>query len=136
MSTQNIPLFKALGAKMDYLTQRQRIISENIANSDTPGFRPQDLKPVDFSATLKKVGGGAGVTMVSTNPGHMPNADATVNVKEQKIKKPYEVAPAGNAVVMEEQVVNSNQTQMDYNLVASLYQKNVRLIKLALGANV
>lgn len=136
MSTQNIPLFKALGAKMDFLTQRQRIISENIANSDTPGFRPQDLKPVDFSATLKKVGGGSGVTMVSTNPGHMPNAGATVNVKEQKIKKPYEVAPAGNAVVMEEQVVNSNQTQMDYNLVASLYQKNIRLIKLALGANV
>ena len=55
--------------------------------------------------------------------------------KEAKNKHPYEVAPAGNAVVMEEQIINSNQTSMDYNLITSLYQKNVRMIKTALGVS-
>ena len=40
MTIDNIGLFQALGAKMDYLGQRQRIISQNVANSDTPGYQP------------------------------------------------------------------------------------------------
>ncbi len=133
MSTDNISLFKVLGAKMDYLTMRQRVISQNIANADTPGYRPQDLKAVDFGAVLKKVSGSANVTMAATDAQHMPSPDEVAQGKEAKNRHPYEVAPAGNAVVMEEQILNSNQTSMDYNLVTSLYNKNVRMIKTALG---
>ena len=43
MTTQDIGLFKALGAKMDYLGQRQRVIAQNVANADTPNYRPNDL---------------------------------------------------------------------------------------------
>lgn len=133
MSTQDIGLFKALGAKMDYLSMRQRVISQNIANADTPGYRPKDLKPVDFRQALKNISGDTSVMMVSTNPGHMPSADQIANADARKAKTVYEVAPAGNAVITEEQVINSNQTAIDYNLMTSLYQKNVRMIKLALG---
>ncbi|HOO82875.1 MAG TPA: flagellar basal body protein, partial [Alphaproteobacteria bacterium] len=55
MTTENIALLKALGAKMDFLNQRQRVISQNIANTDTPGYRPKDLKPVDFGNVLQNV---------------------------------------------------------------------------------
>jgi flagellar basal-body rod protein FlgB len=134
MSTENIALFKALGAKMDFLTMRQRVISQNIANADTPNYRPQDLKPVDFGAVLKDVSKDGSVRMVSTNAGHMPAPDQAAKAESGKAKTVYEVAPAGNAVVLEEQVINSGQTTMDYNLMTSLYQKNVRLIKTALGA--
>ena len=134
MTTQNIGLFKALGAKMEYLSQRQRIISQNIANADTPGYRPQDLKPVDFSAVLKGVSGSKGVQMVATNPMHVGASSEVPAAKSGKQKTVYEVAPDGNAVIMEEQMLKSGQTVMDYNLVTGLYQKNVRMIKLALGA--
>lgn len=134
MSTQNIGLLKALGAKMDYLSQRQRVISQNVANADTPGYRPQDLKPVNFSSVLKDVAGSSGVQMVSTNPNHVGAAGEIAAAKEGKQKKVYEVAPDGNSVIMEEQMLNSNQTIMDYNLMTSLYQRNVRLMKIAIGA--
>lgn len=134
MTTQNIPLFEALGAKMSYLAQRQRIIAQNIANADTPGYRPQDLKPVDFGAVLKKVTGDQQtVTLNATNPGHMPDPEKVAGAKSEKQKRTYEVAPAGNAVILEEQMIRSNDTIMDYNLMTTLYEKNVRLIKIALG---
>lgn len=118
---------------MEYLTQRQRVVSQNIANADTPGYRPQDLTPVDFGTTLKSMTGSKNVTMAATDAQHIGGMNDKASADEKKSKTVYEVAPAGNAVIMEEQLVNSNQTQMDYNLVTSLYQKNVNLIKLALG---
>ena len=54
MSTQEIGLLKAIGAKLDYLGQRHKVIAENIANADTPGYKPKDLTPVDFGSVLKR----------------------------------------------------------------------------------
>ena len=137
MTTENITLFKALGAKMDYLNQRQRIISQNIANADTPNYKPQDLKDADFGAVLKNVTKGSDQTvrLETTNPMHMPPPGQVVDPKAGKQKHTYEVEPAGNAVVMEEQLVKANDVQMDYNLVSSLYQKQIGLMKTALGRN-
>lgn len=133
MTTQDIGLFKALGAKMDYLGQRQRVIAQNVANADTPNYRPNDLKPADFSAMLKRTTGAKGVQINATNAMHMGAGGEGVNAKEAAQKTVYEVAPAGNSVIMEEQMLNSGRTVMDYNLMTSLYQKNVGMIKIALG---
>ncbi len=137
MTTENLTLFKAIGAKMDFLNQRQRVISQNVANSDTPGYRPKDMAPVDFGAVLKGLdqsgGGVKTVSVKATNPAHMPSPDGDIDLKSRKQKNTYEVAPAGNAVIMEEQLINAGQTVMDHNLMSSLYQKNVGMIQTALG---
>ncbi len=135
MTTENLALFKALGAKMDYLNQRQRIIAQNISNADTPKYKPQDLLPADFGKVLKGVTaqGTQSVSLETTKSNHMPPPNDIPEAQERKQKEVYEVAPVGNAVVMEEQLINSNQTIGDYNLMTSLYQKNVGLIRTALG---
>lgn len=137
MTTQDIALFRAIGAKMDYLNQRQRVISENIANADTPDYMPRDLKPADFGSVLKGLTGTSGdVRIATTNTGHMPAPDMIADPQEKKQKRVYEVAPVGNAVVIEEQLINSNQAVIDYNLMTSLYQKNMGMIKTAIGRGV
>ena len=134
MTIDNIGLFQALGAKMDYLGQRQRIISQNVANSDTPGYQPKDLKPVDFSHVLDQVTErGSNVSLATTNSGHLPPNDAIANPRSGNQDETYEVAPAGNAVIMEEQLINSNRTVMDYNLMTNVMRKNVSLIQTAIG---
>lgn len=133
MTTENLTLFRALGAKMDYLNQRQRVIAQNIANADSVGYRPQDLKDADFGAMLKSVTKSNTLRVETTAPGHMPPPSQTVDPKESKQRKVYEVAPDGNAVIMEEQLTKSGRTTLDYNLMTSLYQKNVGLIRTALG---
>ncbi len=135
MTTQNIALFKALGAKMDYLNQRQRVISQNVSNSDTPGYKPQDLLPVDFSTVLKGVSNqkAMSVSLKTTDAQHLPPPNQISDPKSRKQKETYEVAPAGNAVIMEEQLINAGKNISDYNLMASLYEKNVSLLKIAIG---
>lgn len=138
MTTENLALFKAIGAKMDFLNQRQRIIAQNVSNSDTPSYKPQDLVPVDFNKVLKDVtksGGVANVSVETTNSGHMSAGGGIDNPKAKKQKETYEVAPVGNAVIMEEQLIKAGQTVMDYNLMTNLYQKNMGMIRTALGRN-
>ena len=122
---------------MDFLTQRQRVVAQNVSNADTPNYRPQDIKDVDFSKVLKKIDKSSNdiqqVSMASTNALHMP-APGDVNIDDpRKQKQTYEVAPEGNAVVIEEQLIKAGRTVMDYNLMTNLYQKNTGLIRTALG---
>ncbi len=137
MTTENLALFKAIGAKMDFLGQRQRVISENISNTDTPNYRPKDIKEADFNNVLKGItqdkGGVPSVFLEGTDNLHIPSPnDVGVN-DARKQKQTYEVAPVGNAVVMEEQLLKAGSTVMDYNLMTNLYQKNVSMIRTALG---
>lgn len=133
MTTQNLGLFQALNAKMSYLDQRQKVLAQNIANANTPNYRPKDLTKVDFGTVLKNVTHDNAVRPVTTNAHHMPSPSDIDNADSRKMKKTYDVAPTGNAVIMEEQMVNSSQTMTDFNLMTSLYQKNVNMIRISLG---
>lgn len=133
MTTENIGLFKAMSAKMSFLDQRQKIISQNVANSDTPDYKPHDLVPVDFGRVLGSVAGHNIMRPEVTNKMHMPSPNDIAEPKNRENKTTYEVAPAGNAVILEEQMINASRTTMDYNLMTTLYQKNVGMIRTALG---
>lgn len=133
MTTQNLGLFQALNAKMSYLDLRQKVLAQNIANANTPGYRPKDLTKVDFGTVLKEVTGSNVLRPETTNALHMPSPNDIDDPKNRQMKKTYDVVPTGNAVVLEEQMVASAQTSTDYNLMTTLYQKNVSMIRTALG---
>lgn len=131
----DIALFSALNAKIDYLDQRQKLIATNIANADTPNYRPMDVKDADFGRVLQSVTGDRSqVKMATTQAGHMPAASDMIDPKTLKMKNTYEVAPAGNAVILEEQMVNANRTNIDYGLMLNVYRKNVGMLRTAIGA--
>lgn len=132
---QEPAIFKALGAKMKYLHQRQTLISQNIANANTPNYRPKDLTEVDFGRVMSHVLDDRmkRVRIASTQPGHMPSPNAIENPRRDDQKQTYEVTPSGNAVILEEQSVKASQTQADYSLMTTIYSKNSGMIKMALG---
>ncbi len=131
----DIALFSALNAKIDYLDQRQKLIATNIANADTPNYRPMDMKAVDFGRVLQKVTGDrTNVQMATTQEGHMPAVAEMIDPKSMKMRSVYEVEPSGNAVVLEEQMVNANRTNIDYGLMLNVYRKNVGMLRTAIGA--
>jgi flagellar basal-body rod protein FlgB len=44
-----------LGGFLSYLSQRQEVVSSNIANADTPGYKARDVEmPVSFSAAFQE----------------------------------------------------------------------------------
>jgi len=134
MTTQNIGLFKAIAAKMGFLDKRQSVVAQNVANADTPAYQARDLVPVDFSSVLKAATGDTrSVQMQTSHPMHMPVAYELANPKNREQKFTYEVAPAGNAVILEEQMLKASETTLDYNLMTSLYQKNIAMLRMAIG---
>jgi len=48
MDLNKIPVFAAITKRMHWLNQRQKVLADNIANSDTPGYAPKDLKEINF----------------------------------------------------------------------------------------
>lgn len=133
MDIKNIALFQAMGAKMNYLSTRQGVIAQNIANADTPEYRARDLTDVDFGAVLKNVTGSKKIRMEQTESGHMTPGGMLGKERELKSRMTYEVAPDDNAVIIEEQMVKASQTTIDYNLMTNLMRKNVGMIQTALG---
>lgn len=152
MTTQNLTLLNAMVQKMDWLEERQKVIAQNIANADTPGYRPNEITPINFKAILSKSSSslslGAGIAgmgagnmgsaaagLAVTNAGHMNlggAAGSASSAQEKQQKKTYEVAPAGNAVVLEEQLLKMNETYTDHRFITNLYQKNIDLLKTAI----
>lgn len=134
MTIENISLFQAMNAKMGYLAERQKIISQNVANADTPGYMSQDLRKVDFSKMVENISKNKmHVTMDINNPQHMVAPDQSPNPKMAKSKTPYEVKPDGNSVVLEEQMVKASDVQMNYTLMLNLYRDAADMIKTSLG---
>lgn len=130
---QNIGIMKGIAAKMDWLNQRHTVISQNIANADTPNYRAHDLEEIDFSALMRHSSAKKVMSPASTNAAHMtskgPNMDMRIRDKENV----YEATPSGNSVVLEEQLLISQKNMMDYQVMTNLYRKNVGMIKTALG---
>ena len=56
----NLNIFAVLSKRMEWLSQRQKVLAENIANSDTPNFRPRDLNPSEFQRVLRSRSPGKG----------------------------------------------------------------------------
>ncbi len=132
MNPNAIPLFQMIRAKMGWLTQRQRILAQNVANADTPDYRPKDLKKVDF---LKRVKGEQSfrITLAQTDSAHLPLRGERGRFEVNRKPGAYETAPSGNAVVLEEQLIKVAQTSADYELMTSLYRKHIGMFRIALG---
>ena len=131
MDLSGITLFGAASARLGWLNQRQAVLAQNIANADTPSYRPNDLKPLNFREALK--GGRPGVAIVRTDEVHVASAKRAGQHRETRERNPYEVAPAGNAVVMEEQMMKMNETAMDQRLSSDIYRKYISMVRIALG---
>lgn len=133
MTIQSTQLFGMLGDKMSWLAQRQRVVAQNIANSDTPRYQASDLKPLEFSRAMRLQ--TQKLQMAATNAQHLQANEQTGAYKSKAQRMPYETTPSGNGVVLEEQMVKMNDTFLQYDLSTSIFKKYTTLYKVALGRN-
>jgi flagellar basal-body rod protein FlgB len=132
MDIGEIPLFAMLRGRMGHLTERQRLIAQNVANADTAGYAPQDLKPYTFQGQLAAQ---RGVTLqAATQPGHMASASQRSGggaVFKAVESKDSETTLDGNSVVLEEEMLKMTQARMNYDAAVSFYQKSLNLLRMA-----
>jgi flagellar basal-body rod protein FlgB len=136
MDLSQIPLFAMLRDRMGYLSQRQQVIAQNVANSDTPGFQPKDLKAFSFDArleALRQAQSTAGPMM--TQPNHMSLAHGSAAKRfKTATNRDSETRLDGNAVVLEEEMQKMTDARMNFDAAIGFYQKSLGLIRLAAKA--
>lgn len=132
MSVQKFSVFEAISRRMDWLSKRQTVLADNIANADTPGYAPQDLKEPEFQSVLRRA--LRPMAPQVTHPGHVDaSAPERREPRSEDAREKYETAPSGNAVVIEEQLVKVSENQMNYQTMTSLYRKHMQMFLTALG---
>lgn len=137
MNPTNAPLFQLLSARMGWLAQRQGVIAQNIANADTPDYRPRDLRESDFHKLAKGFAGNpTRLTIARTSESHMAGqASARIGLRGETQREVFETSPDGNAVILAEQTAKAGRTALDHQLASNVYKKYVGMIKIALGSS-
>lgn len=131
MDFKGLKLFTALQGKMSWLERRQKLVSENIANANTPGYTPRDIKELRFTEVLAR-STGTTAKVAKTHSNHMspPSEVRGGTVYETKS---LETQRNGNGVGLEQEMVKLSETQIDHELVTNLYRKHAGMLKTALG---
>ena len=135
MNLAEIPLFVMLRGRLGYLSQRQNVISQNVANADTARFVPDDLKPFSFDARVEMNRAAQGApAMAATQAGHMAprNERRGSSAQWKPVRSPdSETTVNGNAVVLEEEMLKLSDARMQYDAAISFYQKSMNLLRMA-----
>lgn len=132
MDYSNLGIFKLITRRIDWLNNRQEVLAKNIANADTPDYRPQDLRP--FAEHLARTGGPT-LNTATTHAGHIqPVAAGRARMAgSDDFKDVYETSPTGNEVILEQQLIRVSETAMQHQVALGLYRKHVGMIRTALG---
>ncbi|CAA9514656.1 MAG: Flagellar basal-body rod protein FlgB [uncultured Sphingomonadaceae bacterium] len=130
------PLIAGIGAQMKHLAERQRVIAQNLANSDTPGYKAREVEAPNFGALLGQTSGAArvarprvqltgGMAALGARPPQNAHTILDRDVSETK--------PDGNNVTLEDQLLKMGQVQADFAAMTNLYRKQQALLRTALG---
>ena len=115
---------EALGRFLDVDVARYKLVSTNLANIDTPGYRTRDL---DFRAELQRATAeGGGVAQ-----GELASASFT---PVARLVQGLMERPDGNNVSLERESLLLAETQMKFNLGVQLLKDQFHTISLAINS--
>lgn len=121
------PVIDQLSRGLTYATARHLVLARNIANSETPGYRPRDLIFDDYL----KVRPGLGTGELSPDPG--PEALAATRFIQMAD------GPArhdGNTVHMDKQMARIAENTLYQNTLVQLLAGQFTKLKMAISGRV
>ena len=135
VNLNDMPLLAMLKQRMSWLSARQNVLAQNVANVDTPGYTARDLKPVNFEDILKgatsssQFAGG----MTTTDPRHISLTPGGATEFGDFNSPDVEANPSGNSVSLEQEMIRVSDTQAEYQAASNLYAKAIGMMKTAIG---
>lgn len=117
MSSINLLTLDVANKSLDALWTRANVISDNISNSDTPGYQE---KEVTFESSLSDA--------LKNNSLSESQID---NINPQVVTVNGTVDANGNSVDMESQMVDLTRNQLQYNYMQSAVSAQLGMLKTA-----
>ena len=134
MDLTSVPLLDVLRERMSWLSARQNILSQNVANADTPGYSAADLKPVDFEKVLQQSTEPAAFQggLVVTDPHHIATTPSTSSGFQSTAAGDDAIDQTGNSVSVEEEMMKVADTQAQYQAATNIYAKAISMMRTAI----
>jgi flagellar basal-body rod protein FlgB len=115
--------YNMLSTLLGYRSERNKIITSNIANLDTPEYKPADYV---FKEDLQKAM-DIRINLTRTNEKHFPNATDEITNKDFKMVKSEE------KVDLDKEMGNLASNQLMYNLSVELLARKFKEIRNVLA---
>lgn len=119
---KNLDIFRMAQSMAAHAGKRQALIAQNIANADTPGYKPFDIQA--FSTVLQNTNLSA-----SSDKGVLSNA---VTALEPFTLKGGD-SPNGNAVSVEQEMVKAVDTRRQHDQALAIYKSALTIMRSTLG---
>lgn len=123
---QSLDLFRTSSAMARHAAARQAIVTVNVANSDTPGYRAQTLGSFADSYAAGPTQG-----LRASRPGHIGG------VPTQRPVRPgdagVEASPNGNTVSIEAEMFRAVEAQREHSRAMAIYRHAMGVLRTTLG---
>jgi flagellar basal-body rod protein FlgB len=131
MDLSSFAVFQTVRQRLDWTSERQSVLAQNIANADTPGYRARDVE--DFASVMARTRGPGDLAPMRTHPAHLSGSGAVMDARIQAMMDTPEAAPNGNTVSLEQQMMEMTDTAAEHRLALDLFRRHTSMLRIALG---
>jgi flagellar basal-body rod protein FlgB len=116
---------------LNMMSARQNLISSNISNVDTPGFKASDI---NFQAQLREaLGSKDSLNLSSTNKKHFgPGSSSIGDIMPDPFEEDVEAKSNGNNVDIDNEMAKMAENQIMYNATVQLMMKRGGTVRAAI----
>lgn len=125
------PTYSLLSKVLDLRSQRHNLISSNIANADTPGYKAGHIA---FEDELNKMmPSGSRLRLATTNENHMPQSVDLSKLQPDVVQETDAVQRIdGNTVNLDRETVELAKNQLMYGAVTQILRKKFESMQAAI----
>jgi len=125
---ERLNVFNIAYSMATHAGKRQALVSENIANADTPGYHAKDIKPFKEVFAASEAQGD----MIASRGSHINGVngsgfDWAVTTDESSVD------PNNNSVSLEEQILNGIEAKRQHDRALAIYRSSMNILRASLG---
>jgi flagellar basal-body rod protein FlgB len=113
---------------LDYSARKQQVITSNLANSETPGYKAKEL---NFDEVFQQELQGS-ESLKKTREKHIDSRPLLIREAEIKEKANDALGRDGNNVDLDREMTQLAQNVLKFSVVSRLYQQKIQMIKYSL----
>ncbi|EAU40840.1 flagellar basal-body rod protein B [Fulvimarina pelagi HTCC2506] len=114
-------LFSLTSKQADWLSHRQALVAENVANVNTPGYTAKDITP------FEQVLDNTALAQTASNPKHLVGFGGGTAEAEATEAVTWDVKHSGNSVAVEQEMMKAGEVSRDYSLNTSIVKSFHRM---------
>jgi flagellar basal-body rod protein FlgB len=123
---ENLDVFKISSAMAKHAGTRQALISQNVANADTPGYQARDLPTFKSSYEMN-----GSATQRATRSSHL-NGSTFVGAGTPIVDRAT-ASPDGNTVSIEQEMLKATDTSRQHDRALAIYKSALGILRSSLG---